>query len=143
MTVKVRGMQKLHSAIDRELKRAEGDNTKALSAAARFIAGEAVALAPREFGVLRNSVFRDVTPKVARVGFTAEYAGWVHEMPMKNKGKPRPLHYPSGTRRDDGSKREGLPNGTFWDKGENKFLEKAMNRNFQTIIAIIKKRLVR
>ena len=94
-------------------------------------------IAPIEFSPLRQSafnvVFRNGSKLVGRTGFTAKYAGHVHEMPMKNKGKPRTGKSPEGKQRK----------GSFWESGENKFLEKAVHRNMSVIRKILKNRLKR
>lgn len=99
---------------------------KGLQKAALFIKGEAVQLAPVEFGNLRGSAFynTDISRGFARarVGFTSEYAPYVHEAPMKLKGQPR-----------QGKNQKG----TYWESGENKFLSKAVNRNKHTILRLI------
>lgn len=101
---------------------------KGLQKAGIFIKGEAVMLAPVEFGNLRVSAYynTDISRGLARlrVGFTSKYAPYVHEAPMKLKGQPR--------------KGEGH-SGTYWQGGENKFLQKAVNRNKFEILKIIAK----
>lgn len=122
---KVKGLNQAIKNLNREISSIEGDVFDGLKAAGLFIKGEAVERAPAEFGVLRNSAFsqgeRRRTGSVVKVGFTAEYAAFVHEAPMKLKGQPR-----GGNRK-----------GTFWSNGENKFLEKAVKFNIPKIIKII------
>ncbi len=123
------------NTVAKELKLAIGDilidERKALLAATSYLKAESQQLTPVEFGVLRNSafsvVFRRGNKMVGRVGYTAKYAPYVHEAPMKLKGKAR------------GGKRKG----SYWSTGENKFLEKAYNRNIGTITRILTKRLKR
>lgn len=83
-------------------------------------------IAPKDSGDLRDSAFKRTTKKrhgsELEVGFNDEKAMWVHEMPMKNIGKPRA----SG-------------NGRRWDNGENRFMTKAINRGMNTIRAMILK----
>lgn len=64
----------------------------------------------------------------AIVGYTANYALWVHEMPMIHKGEPRPVPKGSNTNR-----------GKFWDGGSNKFLQKAILKNKNRILQILVK----
>ena len=55
--------------------------------------GQAMAatLTPIDTGYLVDSAFGPVVlDKTGRVGYTAEYAFWVHEAPGKLKGQPRP-----------------------------------------------------
>lgn len=121
----LKGLDSVIKNLNKEISNIEGDIFDGLKAAGLFIEGEAVELAPAEFGVLRNSSFsqaeRRTNGSVVKVGFTAEYAAFVHEMPMKNKGKPR----------------GGVRKGAYWSNGENKFLEKAVKRNMNKILKII------
>lgn len=111
----------------RKFAKAESNSLlRGVTKAVKFIEGEAVQIAPIEFGVLRGSAFSQAEKQrggiVGRAGFTAFYAPMVHEAPMKLKGQPR-----------------GNGKGNYWQGGENKFLEKAVNRNKHTILRIIAK----
>ena len=135
--VRVTGEAELLRKLQREVKNIRTDEIRALDDVTRFVKSEAVNLAPVEFGVLRNSAFNVVFMRmkkvIGRVGFTADYAGHVHEMPMKNQGAPRKGKSPEGNDRK----------GVYWGDGENKFLQKAITRNISTIRRIIKNRLKR
>jgi len=68
----------------------------------------------------------DTSPEV-RVGYTANYAVYVHEMPVKHRGKPR---------------KSGTGKGNYWDppsKGQNKFLEQPARElsNDGTLVDIV------
>lgn len=127
--VKVKGLDTLLKNLNKEIQKIEGNTRKGLSKAGLFIKAEAQERAPVDYGVLRNSAFSQISPvtfkgyPVVTVGFTAKYAAWVHEMPMKLKGLPR----------TSGSKK-----GVYWQGGENKFLEKAVKWNVKEILNIIK-----
>ena len=125
----VTGLELAVAKLNKEIKRIEGVTAKGIEAAAVFIKGEAQQLAPIHDGVLRNSAYTRMTgPMAAEIGFTAEYAAYIHEIPvMISKGKPRP-------------KRNGIPQGFYWQDGENKFLEKAVVRNMREIVQIIARR---
>lgn len=116
MSVKInkRSERILMNNLNREIGKIEGDISKGLKAAMIFIIGEAIPMTPLEHGVLRGSAFTDVDDQKARVGFTARYAPFVHEMPDTN-------------------------NFTTPDTGP-KFLQRAIFENTRTIINIIKKR---
>lgn len=136
--IKITGQKQLMRNLNKQIEWMMDDERRALDDATKFIKAEAVNLAPVEFGVLRNSAFQGVFRRgknriIGRVGFTAKYAGYVHEMPMLNRGKARTGASPEGKARK----------GVYWGDGENKFLEKAMNRNALTIRRIIKNRLKR
>lgn len=124
---KIKGLSQVLKNLNKEIDEIEGDTFDGLKAAGLFVKGEAVERAPVEFGILRNSAFTDaerrVNDSVVKVGFTAEYAPYVHEAPMKLKGILR------------ASKK-----GVYWQGGENKFLEKAVKFNVMEIVGIIAKR---
>jgi hypothetical protein len=127
MSVKVSGINGILKNLNKEIEQIEGNTRKGLSKVGLFVKAEAVERAPVEFGTLRNSAFSQVSPNtfrgypVATIGFTAKYAPYVHEAPMKLKGQPR-------------AKRTGV----YWQGGENKFLEKAVKLNIPKILDIIK-----
>jgi len=129
--MKITGEKEIAKNLGKAIAGIEGDISKGLKAAGLFILAKAVPLTPKEFGNLRNSTYESTSiglngPKMT-VGYTQEYAPHVHEMPMVNPGKPR-----SGDRK-----------GTYWESGENKFLEKAVVRNVTAILNVIKKRAKR
>lgn len=70
------------------------------------------------------------------VGYTAEYAAWVHEMiTMRLKGQPREDF---GTTRAGVSFGGGTGKGTYWSpNGEAKFLEKTIRENEDLIVQIV------
>lgn len=77
--------------LNREVKNIEGRTAAGLLKAAIFIQGESQDMVPQDKGVLINSAFSDVDPLeiVARVGYTAKYGPYVHEMPESfNYTKP-------------------------------------------------------
>lgn len=134
MTVKVKGIDHMLRNLNRVIQQTEGNTRNGLSKAGLFIKAEAVERAPVEFGTLRQSAFSQLSAisfngqPVVTVGFTAKYAAYVHEAPMKLKGQPRP-------------KRSGIQagSGVYWQGGENKFLEKAVKLNIREILGIIQR----
>ena len=129
MAVKVKGLNHTLANLNRVIQKTDGNTRAGLSKAGLFIKGEAVERAPVEFGVLRNSAFSKLSSislskkkkASVTVGFTAKYAPYVHEAPMKLKGEPR----------------TGKGKGVYWQGGENKFLEKAIKFNLREILGII------
>ena len=86
--IRLRGLQFAVKSLNREIKKIEGRTVKGLLAAAEFIEGESNEIVPHRKGVLLGSSFSDADVingrPVARVGYTAEYSPWVHEMPETN-----------------------------------------------------------
>ena len=138
--VKLTGFESLNAQMAKFADAEQDKVRKGVQKASMFIKGESQQLTPVDFGVLRASAYysTDINYGYARgrVGYTAEYAPWVHEMPMKLKGEPRADF---GTTRSGVSFGGGSSKGYYWDSGENKFLEKAISRNTKTIIRLIAK----
>lgn len=145
----LKGLSKVIGNLNKEIKKIEGASKEGVLAAVTFIEGESIQIAPSDFGLLRNTVFSDVAVEGdmirGRVGYTAKYATWVHEMPMKLKGEPRANFGRTGNHSSAGPTQMvafggGTGTGTYWDKGENKFLEKPIRREQKTILQIIANR---
>lgn len=134
VTADVSGLRNVTANLNRAIRHVEGGTLKGLKLAALHIKEQAMPITPHSGttgrrkkdggrGVrgggsnLRNSAFVSVERKtakriVARIGYTAKYASWVHEM----------------------------PNDVNWTTPGtgNKFLEKAVRRNTREILAIIR-----
>ena len=138
MTVKIKGEKEIAAAMRKFINAEITQLRKGVQKAGMFIMGEAQQLTPVDAGILRASAFYSTDIMMGRVrgrvGYTAEYAPWVHEMPMKLKGQPRADF---GKTRDDTTFGGGTGKGFYWDSGENKFLQKAYARNTTQIINII------
>ena len=114
----MKGLDEVLANLSREVQAIEGRTREGMTEVGMFIEGEAVEITPQRKGVLANSAFHDTDSGVAgsgprvRIGYTAKYAPYVHEMPESfNYTKP----------------------GTG-----PKFLEKAIKRNLRTILEIIR-----
>lgn len=97
----------------------------------------AATLTPIDTGHLVNSAFGPVVNgKTGRVGYTAEYAFWVHQAPGKLKGQPR-QHF--GKTSGGLSFGGGTGVGNYWDpNAEPKFLAKGFDRIKPAIPQILK-----
>ncbi len=73
---------------DKVMKSIEEAINKALEASALLVEGTAKNLAPVDTGYLRNSITHEVEGKEARVGATAEYAGFVELGTSKQAAQP-------------------------------------------------------
>lgn len=123
----VDGDERVIAALEREIVSAPADQEDGLRAGARVVRREAIPITPRLSGYLRSRFFvvSERTSDGARAGVfnDAEYAAKVHEsVEMRLAGVPRP---PS------------IGGGTYWDSGEPKFLEKAMDRNRKEMLFAI------
>lgn len=119
----------------RNLARALGDMKKnaikGIRLATAFVKLEAQKQVPVDEGNLKASAYTSVSVgnygTVGEIGFTAEYAVYVHEAPMTLKGEPR---------RGEDAK------GFYWDPqgtGTNKFLQKAFYGNQDKIAEIMQR----
>ena len=111
----LKGLDDVLANLNKEIKKIEGATLKGLLAAGTFIKGESQEITPVEFGVLNNSAFSNQSgPLSVTIGYTAEYAPFVHE----------------------------APSTTNWTKPNtgNKFLEKAVKNNIPEILSVIQKR---
>lgn len=140
--VHIEGLNGIKKKLKSHTKLTEQKTENAFKIGLLWLIGKAVKLAPIDTGILRNSAFTDVTKSKNTIsgtlGFTAEYAAWVHNMKGKLKGKKRA---------DFGKTRQGVKfgggsgKGTYWSGGEPRFLEKAVMRNQDKFIEIIKKNI--
>ncbi len=86
--VKVRGLKEVRRRLNKELDFMDDGIRKGLQAAGIFIKAESKEVAPHDLGILINSAYCS-TGKTAkgwtlRIGYTAKYAPYVHEMPASN-----------------------------------------------------------
>lgn len=131
----LKGTRKVIGNLNAEIKKIENRSAKGLTVAALRLRRASQQKTPVDEGNLRASAFTE-TFRTSRgpavvVGYTAEYAPWVHEMPGTLKGQPRPKKAGSSADR-----------GKFWDpqgKAEPKFLEKAAAENHKEILEDIRK----
>ena len=117
--------------------RAERAVTVALSIGGAY----ATILTPIDTSNLVNSQFRRVNVNgnmiTGHVGYTAQYAYWVHQASGKLKGKPR-AHF--GKTRAGKEFGGGTGVGKYWDpKAEPGFLRKGFDDNRERIDAAVQK----
>lgn len=86
--IRIRGKKNVLSNLNRSIKKIEGNTFKGMLAAGLFVEGESNEIAPQDKGKLINSSFTSVgriaKRIIARIGYTANYAPFVHEMPESN-----------------------------------------------------------
>lgn len=131
----LKGIEKVVSNLNREIAKIEKRSARGLTVAALRVRRDSQKKTPVDEGNLRASAFTE-TFKVSKgpaavVGYTAEYAPWVHEAPGTLKGQPRPKRKGSSANR-----------GKYWDpqgRAEPKFLEKSAKENEKNILEDIRR----
>ena len=82
---RVRGVTGITKNLAREIAKIEGDLNAGMAVGLTVIRNDAFKRTPREFGFLRGGLFTAVEGLgkriLGRVGYTASYAPFVHEMP--------------------------------------------------------------
>ncbi|HCC5834821.1 HK97 gp10 family phage protein [Citrobacter farmeri] len=133
MTIKIRGINEAKTSLDRFIDDVKGRKViRAIRSALIIIAPEAARMTPvGKTSNLINSQFLDAmvngTRVTGRVGYSANYAVYVHEAKGTLKGRPRPA---------------SQGGGNYWDpSGEPKFLEKAGENTRSDVDRAIKKEL--
>ncbi|WP_336707647.1 MULTISPECIES: HK97 gp10 family phage protein [unclassified Cedecea] len=130
MVVKVKGVSQAKQKLDALLGEVQGRKVgRAIKSALFIIGADAATMTPIDTSYLVNSQYQELlvngTRVTGRVGYSANYAVYVHEASGKFRGRPRA----------NGS-------GNYWDpSGEPKFLEKAFKDNSDKVDAIIRKEL--
>ncbi|EPU1130248.1 TPA: HK97 gp10 family phage protein [Klebsiella oxytoca] len=133
MGVKIRGIEQAKRNLDRIIGDIQGRKVvRAIKSALLIVAPEAARMTPvAATSNLINSQFQEMmvngTRITGRVGYSANYAVYVHEAKGTLKGKPRPA---------------SQGGGNYWDPhGEPQFLKKGFDEERDAITAVIKKEL--
>lgn len=133
MGVKIRGIEQAKRNLDRIIGDIQGRKVvRAIKSALLIVAPEAARMTPvAATSNLINSQFQEMmvngTRITGRVGYSANYALYVHEAKGTLKGRPRPV---------------SQGGGNYWDpSGEPKFLEKAAENTRGDVGRAIKKEL--
>ncbi|WP_299996833.1 HK97 gp10 family phage protein [uncultured Cedecea sp.] len=130
MGVKVRGLEQVQARMDALIGDIQGRKAVRGVQSAMFVVGaEAASKTPRDTATLVNSQFRELsfigTRLIGRVGFSANYAAYVHDAAGKLKGQPR-----------------ANGRGDYWNPhGEPEFLKKAVEEKRDQVVEIIRKEL--
>lgn len=137
MSVKVSGAEVVKSKFAKKVGEIKGKMTEQTLTAIGFTGmANAKEITPVDTANLINSEFSDIQKKpegmTLRVGFTAFYGAYVHEMPGTLKGQPR-AHF--GKTREGVEFGGGTGRGKYWDpKGEPQFLRKGFERDGKDVI---------
>ncbi|MEG5302131.1 HK97 gp10 family phage protein [Enterobacter kobei] len=133
MGVKIRGIEQAKRNLDRIIGDIQGRKVvRAIKSALLIIAPEAARMTPvAATSNLINSQFQEMmvngTRITGRVGYSANYAVYVHEAKGTLKGKPRPA---------------SQGGGNYWaPSGEPQFLKKAGDATRNAVDAVMRKEL--
>lgn len=144
MAVKVRGIQQAKDNLNRIIDDIQGRRVVRGIQSALLIGGAQAAIyTPVDTSTLLNSQFREVmvngTRITGRVGYSANYAAFVHAMSGKLKGQPRAHFGKTSEGKEFGG---GTGTGNYWDPhGEPQFLTKGVNEARDQIDAVMRKEL--
>lgn len=152
MGIKMKGLYKAQQEMEKMLNDVQGRKAvRAVTSALLIIGVESAVMVPMDTGTLVNSQYRDVTISGSRVlgkvGYSANYALFVHNASGKLKGKPRANFGRTANHSEFGPMQStefggGTLKGNYWDpRGEPKFLDKAVSRTKDLVAKTIKKEL--
>lgn len=158
MATNITGLEEATRNLNKAIAGIKGRSREGMLAAVKFVESESVPMAPIDSGNLRDTSFSDVSapnqePIRARVGYTAPYAPFVHEMirrfdvgPLNDRStanfvgprQRRPRNEFVGPKQPRGRK---SPDHRPWAPGTGpKFLERPLNESHAEILAIIASR---
>lgn len=132
----IKGVKRVRERIKQELKEiADKKTAEVLWRVGMIGGGYAALLTPVDTSFLINSQYQEIDNTPAgmqlRLGYTARYAEWVHDMPGKLKGQPRENF---GRTSDGVEFGGGTGNGDYWDpNAEPEFLSKGIDENLGAI----------
>lgn len=144
MGIKVKGISQAKKRLNDIINDVHGRKAiRALQSALILIGTRAAYYTPIDTSTLINSQFREIDTNgvriTGRIGYSANYAAYVHEMSGKLKGQPR-AHF--GTTRSGEQFGGGTGTGNYWGPhGEPQFLTKGANEEQDVVAAVIRKEL--
>ena len=124
----LKGVRRVRMKMTEEIRNIADKKTyEVLWIVGNVASGLASGMTPVDTGFLINSMYQTVEKNgnglCLRVGYTARYAEWVHDMPGTLKGQPRE-HF--GKTREGVELGGGTGKGNYWDpNAEPEFLRKA------------------
>lgn len=144
MGAKVRGIHEAKANLNRIIQDIHGRKiVRAIQSALVIGSSQAALYTPIDTSTLLNSQYREInasgTRVTGRVGYSANYAVYVHEMSGKLKGQPR-AHF--GKTREGKSFGGGTEKGNYWDPhAEPQFLTKGFDEERGAIDKVMLKEL--
>lgn len=130
MGVKIKGIKAAQRRLDAVVEDVRTRKAvRAIKSAMFIIGAESALMTPMDTGTLVNSQFQETmingTRITGRIGYSANYAVYVHNASGIMKGLPRPNN-----------------RGNYWDpSGEPKFLTKAAEKTRRQVDDIIRKEM--
>jgi len=130
MGVKIKGIKAAQRRLDAVVEDVRTRKAvRAIKSAMFIIGAESALITPMDTGTLVNSQFQETiingTRITGRIGYSANYAVYVHNASGIMKGLPRPNN-----------------RGNYWDpSGEPKFLTKAAEKTRRQVDDIIRKEM--
>lgn len=144
MGIKVKGISQAKKNLDSIINDVrERKVVRALQSAMILIGARAAYYTPIDTSTLVNSQFREINANgvmiTGRIGYTANYAAYVHEASGKLKGQQRAHFGKTRAGKDFGG---GTGTGNYWDPhGEPQFLTKGANEERESVDAVTHKEL--
>ena len=147
--IKVTGISKLMSNIDKMDKMMGAKAARGLNLASVLVARESLKIVPVQIGNLKGSWFRRREgmgfQTTYHFGYTAKYAVFVHEVENATHGAAfNALHAAEIAHAKSKGLKSSTAKGGMFNRGENqqwKFLEKPIRDNKQMLLSIIYKEM--
>ncbi|RDA68353.1 HK97 gp10 family phage protein [Hafnia paralvei] len=152
MGLKVKGISNAKKNLNDLINDVKGRKAvRAIQSALILGSSRAAYYTPIDTSTLINSQFREVdfngVQITGRVGYSANYAAYVHEMPGTLKGQPRAHFGVTSNHSDLGPQKPkefggGTKKGNYWDPhAEPHFLSKGFDEEQDAISAVIRKEM--
>lgn len=144
MGIRVKGISQAKKHLNDLVNDVQGRKVvRAIQSAMILVSTRAAYYTPVDTSDLLNSQFREIEQKgviiTGRVGYSANYAVYVHGMTGKLKGQPR-SHF--GKTREGQEFGGGTGTGRYWDPhAEPQFLTKGASEERDAIDAVMRKEL--
>lgn len=144
MNAEVTGVDEANAKLTAELKKMGRLSERFVTKAMISISAQTLPMVPVDTSFLANSEYRKIKKRFdgweGEIGYGAEYAAWVHEMPGTLKGQPRADFGKTAGGVAFGG---GTGQGNYWDPdGEPQFLAKGMQAFVEDELdALIRKEL--
>jgi hypothetical protein len=152
MGIKVKGISQAKKNINDIINDVKGRKViRALQSAMIMIGTRASYYTPIDTSTLINSQFREIKSNgvliTGRIGYSANYAAYVHDAPGKLKGQPRAHFGVTSNRSSAGPQKPrkfggGTETGNYWDPhAEPQFLTKGADEEREAVDAVMRKEL--